>query len=486
MKKLLLALILSGTALAQTTPNMKLYIPAQGTLNWDTLMNAEFTKLDAVIGINVDGTAYTSIQAAISALPAAGGVVRIPCGTFAGPTTIPSNTHLVSVCDSVPKTFFDILGISSQTNASAGGTVFTYSAALTLTRVSNVWFTGITLDFQGNNGGLVVNSSSFNRFEGQIQNCGTSACLTLTTVSGASGTGADNVVGNEFPSLKIYNAAKGILLNGSTNPSAGSYVTLNSFNDVYISHTSTSAIECASGCDTNYFRRVWIQDLGLAGNGIVMNTTNVAIDQDANFNRFDFLSINFTGGVTTGYPILLNNSIGNYFGIAQGAGGATTNTPEGIQVLNGAQYLSMRMQSAASRVTSDIFATREGGLAFAVPFAGLDACAGDSNSHTIKCSYNGGTYASLTQTIGTGSVTTAGTAILTGACQAQTNITVTGTAVTDAVSANIGAALPATWQTGIQLSAHPTATNTVTVYLCNPTAGSVTPAATAVNVRVTR
>jgi hypothetical protein len=56
----------------------------------------------------------------------------------------------------------------------------------------------------------------------------------------------------------------------------------------------------------------------------------------------------------------------------------------------------------------------------------------------------------------------------------------------DSVVANIGAALPATWQTGIVLSAHVTAGNTVTVYLCNPTAGSITPAATQVNVRIVR
>lgn len=113
-------------------------------------------------------------------------------------------------------------------------------------------------------------------------------------------------------------------------------------------------------------------------------------------------------------------------------------------------------------------------------------CYSDSTAHAEKCAYNNGSFFQMTQTIGTGNVTTAGTAVTNGTCQAQTNITVTGTATTDAVTANIGAVLPATWQTGIVLSTHPTATNTVTVYLCNPTAGSITPAATQVNVRVTR
>lgn len=119
--------------------------------------------------------------------------------------------------------------------------------------------------------------------------------------------------------------------------------------------------------------------------------------------------------------------------------------------------------------------------------AGQDNCAGDSTAHAIKCSYNGGSIFQIPQEIGSGNVTTAGTAINTLTCQAQTGITVTGAATTDNVIANIGATLPATWQTGIVLSAHVTATNTVTVYLCNPTAtATITPAATQVNVRVLR
>lgn len=118
--------------------------------------------------------------------------------------------------------------------------------------------------------------------------------------------------------------------------------------------------------------------------------------------------------------------------------------------------------------------------------AGTDQLCGNSASHTLQSSLNGGSYFNVTQTIGTGNVTTAGTAVTNGTCQAQTGITVTGTATTDSVIANIGATLPATWQTGIVLSAHPTASNTVTVYLCNPTAASITPAATQVNVRVVR
>lgn len=105
---------------------------------------------------------------------------------------------------------------------------------------------------------------------------------------------------------------------------------------------------------------------------------------------------------------------------------------------------------------------------------------------TLLLPQTAGNTAPATVTIGTGNVTTAGTAIASGTCQAQTGITVTNAATSDSAAANLAAALPATWQTGIQFRADVTGVNTVTVNLCNPTAGSITPAATQVNVRVLR
>lgn len=80
-------------------------------------------------------------------------------------------------------------------------------------------------------------------------------------------------------------------------------------------------------------------------------------------------------------------------------------------------------------------------------------------------------------------VTTAGTAVTNGTCQAQTGVTITGVTTASVVAWSIPTALPATWQTGITVVPVVTA-NTVTLNLCNPTAGSITPAAQAVNVRV--
>jgi hypothetical protein len=97
-----------------------------------------------------------------------------------------------------------------------------------------------------------------------------------------------------------------------------------------------------------------------------------------------------------------------------------------------------------------------------------------------------GSSISLSQTIGTARVSTAGTSVGNGTCQAQSEIAVMGAVTTDTALTNIGAAIPATWQTGIQYLAEVTASNTVTVYLCNPTASEITPAATQLNVRVVR
>ncbi len=118
--------------------------------------------------------------------------------------------------------------------------------------------------------------------------------------------------------------------------------------------------------------------------------------------------------------------------------------------------------------------------------SGNDYVYGDSTDHCVKLALNGGAYFCRTQTVGTGKIATAGTTVPGGTCQAETGITIAGAATTDNVIANIGATLPPTWQTGIQFSAHVTAPNTVKVYLCNATAGAITPAATQVNVRVLR
>ena len=97
---------------------------------------------------------------------------------------------------------------------------------------------------------------------------------------------------------------------------------------------------------------------------------------------------------------------------------------------------------------------------------------------------NGGL--SVTQTIGSGTVTTAGTAVAAGTSQGQPELTITGAKTTDVAHCSLNAAPVATWRTGIQLLAPVVTSNTVTVWLSNPTARSITPAATTVRCTVTR
>lgn len=118
--------------------------------------------------------------------------------------------------------------------------------------------------------------------------------------------------------------------------------------------------------------------------------------------------------------------------------------------------------------------------------AAKDVCYGDSTAHALKCAYNNGSFFNQTQTIGSGTVATAGTAVTNGTCQAQTGITVTGATTTDVAYCSLNAAAPATWQTGIFLAVPEVTSNTVTVRLCNGTAASITPAAATVRCTVTR
>lgn len=90
------------------------------------------------------------------------------------------------------------------------------------------------------------------------------------------------------------------------------------------------------------------------------------------------------------------------------------------------------------------------------------------------------------QSVGSGTSTSNGTAIAAGVSQAQPAITVTGATVTDTAVCALNAAPVATWQTGIQLLPAVVTANTVTPWLSNPTAGSITPAAVVVRCTVIR
>jgi hypothetical protein len=84
---------------------------------------------------------------------------------------------------------------------------------------------------------------------------------------------------------------------------------------------------------------------------------------------------------------------------------------------------------------------------------------------------------------GTQQITTNGSAVAAGTCQAQPTVSISGLTTSSTLTWSSSAALPATWQTGIQVEFDVSTAGTAKVWLCNPTAGSITPAALVINVK---
>lgn len=116
--------------------------------------------------------------------------------------------------------------------------------------------------------------------------------------------------------------------------------------------------------------------------------------------------------------------------------------------------------------------------------AGKDVCYGDSAAHSLKCSYNNGTFFTVPQSIGTGTATMTVAAIGAGTCGTTVTVAATGVATTDVVEFSFNAA-PAANPAQLVVSAWPTANN-VNFQYCNPSAGSITPNAATLNWRVSR
>ena len=83
----------------------------------------------------------------------------------------------------------------------------------------------------------------------------------------------------------------------------------------------------------------------------------------------------------------------------------------------------------------------------------------------------------------TQTITTNGTAVGAGTCQAQPTLSLTNVATSSVLLWSTSAALPATWQTGIAVVPDVSTSGTAKLWLCNGTAGSITPAALVLNVR---
>jgi hypothetical protein len=138
-------------------------------------------------------------------------------------------------------------------------------------------------------------------------------------------------------------------------------------------------------------------------------------------------------------------------------------------------------QNAATNITFPETGPPTGAKAF-------DVCRGTS-SHTIMCSMSGLPAKALSQTIASGTSSMATGVIDAGHCVAAVTTAASGVATTDAISWSFSAA-PGTGYgsvTGSGLNIQPYVTSgNVNFVVCNPTAGSITPAAAILNWRVTR
>jgi hypothetical protein len=108
----------------------------------------------------------------------------------------------------------------------------------------------------------------------------------------------------------------------------------------------------------------------------------------------------------------------------------------------------------------------------------------DANGNEVVTDVSGGPNP-ITQRIGSGTATSAGTVINAGTSQTLA-VTVTGATATDVAICATNAAYPATWQTGIQVLPPVVTSNTVTLTFSNPTAGNITPVAQTFRCTVTR
>jgi len=256
---------------------------------------------------NLNGTRYAdqfpSVQAAIDALPPSGGEVRVPAGTYAGPTNIPNNNTSI-ICT----TWL--------------GCTFTYSSSVTFgsgrTQLSNIRFDGIIFDFGSNAVGLTLNGVQYGHFRIQIQNSTASfpaAALKLT----ASNAGNTLTWENKFDWLNFLNVGTALVLNGDTNitgcggtQSGGGAVFYNQFGYLNINNASADGIDFTSGVDSNDFGFVSIVLASGNTNGHAVNfgTRCPSNYGDVVFEHFFTLSVNAAQAGYSGPFLQFNQSEG--------------------------------------------------------------------------------------------------------------------------------------------------------------------------------
>ena len=78
---------------------LTLYDSTSGTITLDQLLNARVFSNVSVVSKQDSGSDYTTIQGALDALPASGGIIFIYGGVYAETLTVNKPLHLIGVGD---------------------------------------------------------------------------------------------------------------------------------------------------------------------------------------------------------------------------------------------------------------------------------------------------------------------------------------------------------------------------------------------------
>lgn len=257
----------------------------------------------------VTPTGSQTVQQAINALTQPiGGVIYVAPGNYIGPTSIPSNTHLICLG------FWQNPASFGGTSDNGTGCHLTYSGNQSYTSITNISINGFWLDFPNAGTGLTLTSVQQSEFIWRID-CATGAtCLTLnTTGSGASAA----VQGNRFNLTYLNcNASKCLKQSGG---SASAFITGNHWGTLYVNggdatHPLMDFTQFVDGTMDFVYANISATTETIA---IFNNSGTTNVDVQADNNVITTLKSPLIGGYT-GPAFVFNASGGNYILHADG------------------------------------------------------------------------------------------------------------------------------------------------------------------------
>lgn len=258
--------------------------------------------------VSVNGIKYPTVQAAIGALPPSGGTINLPCGTYAGPTNIPSGVWINSLCQPInPTVSIGGAMAPSYTN----GTVLIYNAGLTIANRFGIGLNNVLLDFSragGRNLTLAGVSHSYFRIAVRCP-LGSSGgtCVNLTD----GGSVGRNMMFNKFDLLWTFGGNISLRLAGTSLLSRA--VTNNVFSSVILNQPYQRGLDFAQYCDSNTFEYVFINPWNVASpySPVILNSASATTDVDVESIQIRNITIGAPNSGTCNEAIAFNLGYGN-------------------------------------------------------------------------------------------------------------------------------------------------------------------------------